>query len=280
MNNENNNQNNNYVTPESVDLSKVDVGTNDNALNRERDNIISASIQANSAINEESAKVVNNSIKFKKRNPIISIFIGIFFIGIAVLLSYFCYSLITEHLKKDEEAPTTTTTTTAPVNNFLDYIGNYGKLRKFQNNNTILILLPTLVDNNKIYIYLNISDEGIIIQEQGTYNIINGVLGLSSTDNYYRTYKVAEDALVTDGVRLNTYDEEVKYYVAMNEEIESILIINNTLFNEIAYLYDGTSQNFYKYSETDDAVTLENGQVFIKNGDVIINNDITYYYVN
>ena len=114
--NDNNSQNKNYVTPEKVDLTKVEVNQeNKGALNRERDNIISASIQANEAIDEKSAAVVNNTIKVKKRNPFISLLIGLFFISIAGVLAYFGFRLLEDYIKKDDAKYTTTTTTTKTI---------------------------------------------------------------------------------------------------------------------------------------------------------------------
>ena len=51
MNNQDNRENN-IVNPELVDLNKIQVDKQDNMLNRERSNIVSASIQANNAIDE------------------------------------------------------------------------------------------------------------------------------------------------------------------------------------------------------------------------------------
>ena len=77
MNNQDNRENN-IVNPELVDLNKVQVENQDNMLNRERSNIVSASIQANNAIDEKKALDVNNEIKIKKVNPIVKILVIIF----------------------------------------------------------------------------------------------------------------------------------------------------------------------------------------------------------
>ena len=282
MNNDNqNNEKNNYVIPESVDLSKVNVDTKeDNSLNRERDNIISASIQANQSINEESAIKVNDSIKVEKRNPIVSLFIGILLIGFAAFLAFLGYKLLSEYIKKDDTKYTTTTTTTHEVNHFYEYISNFSILRKFQNDNNILILLPRMSSNIDRYIYFSISSNGIINKEEGTYNIKNEVIGLASTLDDYKTFILSDKALVADGVILNMYDQEVKYYRSNSDTTTKLLIINGTSLNEIAYYYEDDNYGFHNYIETGQSITLDNGQVFTKTENDIINNGETFKYVN
>lgn len=281
MNENNQNKpNNNYVIPTKVDLDKVNVNNQDNALNRERDNIISASIQANQAINEKQAKTVNNTIKLKKRNPLVSLLIGVFFIGIAGALTYGVYLLTSNYLKKEEEKYTTTTTTTARVNYFQNYITNFKTLRKFQNENTILLLLPDLAGGLKRYIMVNTSENGIISETYGTYNIVNGELSLVGQDNTYKSLTVGESSLESATLNLDMYDQEIKYYVVNNPEIEQMLIINGTLANEFACLVNNEVFSFYKYTETYDAITLDNGQVFTKQGNSVINNEVVFNSVN
>lgn len=281
MNENNQNKpNNNYVIPTKVDLDKVNVNNQDNALNRERDNIISASIQANQAINEKQAKTVNNTIKLKKRNPLVSLLIGVFFIGIAGALTYGVYLLTSNYLKKEEEKYTTTTTTTARVNYFQNYITNFKTLRKFQNENTILLLLPDLAGGLKRYIMVNTSENGIISETYGTYNIVNGELSLVGQDNTYKSLTVGESSLESATFNLDMYDQEIKYYVVNNPEIEQMLIINGTLANEFACLVNNEVFSFFKYTETYDAITLDNGQVFTKQGNSVINNEVVFNSVN
>ena len=77
MNNQDNRENN-IVNPELVDLNKVQVDKQDNMLNRERSNIVSASIQANNAIDEKKALDVNNEINIIRVNRILIILVIIF----------------------------------------------------------------------------------------------------------------------------------------------------------------------------------------------------------
>ena len=67
MNNNENNNNNNIVKPIQVNTNNTNTNySQDNFLNRERENIVSATIQANQSINKTEAKEVNNEIKIKK----------------------------------------------------------------------------------------------------------------------------------------------------------------------------------------------------------------------
>lgn len=279
MNNNNNNQNNNYVTPEKVDLSKVTVDqTNATMINRERDNIISATIQANEAIDEKKAKTVNNSIKVRKRNPIVSLLIGLFFIGVAGGLAFAGYRLLDDFIQKDDAKHTTTTTTTQKVNNFELYVFDKTRLRKFQGNDQILILLPTLTQNDLRYIYITTSASGIIKREEGTYTIQNRFITLTSTEATHSKFEIQESALEYGDLTLNMYDQEVKYYVKKSPEIESLLIINGTANNTFAYMYELGNHNFYDFTESATDITLVNGPVFVKEGININNNGNIYEY--
>ena len=84
MNNNNQNNNDNIVTPTQVNLNNVQVDPNqDNFLNRERENIVSATIQANQAIDKTQAKEVNNEFKIKKNNSLVATLI----IGIGLIVA-------------------------------------------------------------------------------------------------------------------------------------------------------------------------------------------------
>lgn len=275
-NNNSNNNSNNYVTPEQVDLSKVNVGENNGALNRERDNIISATIQANDAINENQAKVVNNSIKIKKRNPIFTFLVGLIAIMLAGGGAYLGYKLMDDYLKNEENKHTTTTTTTESVNHVALYTSNRNKVRKYQNDDTILILTPKISGLVDTYIYLKKNNEGIISQETGTYNISDDKVELISNDSSVKNFNITREGLVTGDNILKMYDSEMKYYTFSNESMAELLVINATLNSEIAY-YISTSgiNNLFKYTENDTSISLENGVVFTKEGMNITNNGIT-----
>ena len=98
MNNQDNRENN-IVNPELVDLNKVQVNNQDNMLNRERSNIVSASIQANNAIDEKKALDVNNEIKLKKVNPIVKILVIIFAFILAGIGIFYAMNLVNKIMK-------------------------------------------------------------------------------------------------------------------------------------------------------------------------------------
>lgn len=272
-----NNKQNNYVTPEQVDLSKVEVDqTNKGALNRERDNIISATIQANNAINERDAKVVNNAIKVKKRNPIVTFLIGLIAVALAGGGAYLGYKLMDDYLKSEENKTTTTTTTTQAINHVAVYTNNRNKVRKYQNDDTILILTPKISGLLDTYIYLKKNNDGIISQELGSYNISDEVIELIGNNGEHHVYVISNKGLVTDGVILSMYDSEMKYYTYTNETTAELLVLNATLNSEVAYYVSTNGVNgLFKFTETNDAISLENGKVFTKNGMNIEANGLT-----
>lgn len=277
MNNNNDNKENNYVIPEQVDLTKVNVDqTNKGALNRERDNIISATIQANDAINEKQAKVVNNSIKVKKRNPFITFLVGLIAISLASVGAYLGFKLMDNYLKNEENKTTTTTTTTQAVNHVALYTSNRNKVRKYQNEDTILLLTPKMSGLVDTFIYLKKGTGGIISQELGTYNINEDTIDLLGNNGKKYVYNVTREGLISSEETLNMYDSEMKYYTYRNETTTELLILNATLNNEIAY-YVSTSGNngLFTFTETDNAITLDNGTVFTKNGMNIQVNGLT-----
>lgn len=280
MNNENNNnQNNNYVTPEKVDLNKVVVDkSNEGALNRERDNIISASIQANDAIDEKMAKDVNNTIKVKKKNPLISLLIGVFFVGIACVLAYMGFRLLQGYIKYDDNKHTTTTTTTQKVNYFANYTYDSNKLRKFQNDNSILILLPTMLTNLSRYIYIENGVDGLLKEEEGTYNIKDGTIILVSDNSTQKIYNIEENNLKGGDIILNMYDQEYKYYINKTSNIDGILIVNANQDKKFAYIYDVNTHKFADYTESSANITLSTGEIYTKSGFNLVYNDITFVY--
>lgn len=265
--NNNDNKQNNYVTPEQVDLSKVNVPAGNGALNRERDNIISATIQANDAINEGEAKVVNNAIKIKKHNPIITFLIALIAISLAGGGAYLGYKLMDDYLVTQENKTTTTTTTTKEVNHVSLYTNNRNKVRKYQNDDTILILTPKISGLVDTYIYLKKNADGILSQEIGTYNINEETLDLIGNNGEHHVFVISNKGLVTDGVILNMYDSEMKYYTYTNESTAELLILNATLNSEIAYYVSTNGINgLFKFTENETSISLENGSIFTKNG--------------
>lgn len=277
MNNNNQNNQNNYVKPEQVDLTKVNVDqTNAGALNRERDNIISATIQANDAINEKEAKTVNNTIKIKKKNPFLIIFVGIIAIAFAGFGAYLGYKLMDDYLVREDNKTTTTTTTTKKINHVDVYAKNFNKARKFANKDTVLVLAPKLVGLADSYMLTKNSNAGIQGKEVGTYSINDEEVILTSSDGVVHKYLINENGLLSEGNVLNMYDSEMKYYTYTDGVNSEVLIINATMFNEIAY-YNGAGVNaLYSYKETGESITLDESLIFTKNGKNILSNGKTY----
>lgn len=275
-NNNNNNNNNNYVMPEKVDLSKVNVNqNNNNMLNRERDNIVSATIQANQAINQNQASSVNNAIKVQKRNPIVNFLIVlVLFIG-AGYLAYLGYRLTSKYIEADDAKHSTTSSTTTKANPFPTYVYKRDIARKFQNDTMTLILVPVTHDFSYRYILFTKNDEGIINKEEGTYDLKNNTLGLNSTDGNYRLFIVDDHNLSCDGVALEMYDSEMKYYKYQDDNSTIILLLNGAIKYELAYYYNNGVFSLYNYTEDASSITLENGEVFTKSGFTVINNGYT-----
>lgn len=72
------------------------------------------------------------------------------------------------------------------------------------------------------------------------------------------------------------YDSEMKYYTFSNETNAELLIINATLNSEVAYYISSRGINsLFKYTEDNNAISLENGEIFTKNGMDIVNNGLT-----
>lgn len=279
-NNNNNNQNNNYVKPQNVDLSNVNIDkSNENALNRERDNIIKASVQVNNSVNETQAKIVNNTIKVKKRNPIVSFLIGAFFITIAGVLAYFGFRLLRTYITYDDAKHTTTTTTTQKVNYFANYTYDTTKLRRFQNDSSILFIMPSGTSSKARYIYVEYSSDGSLKEESGTYNIKDRTITLVSDNATQKIYDIESSNLKSGDTYLNMSDQEYKYYSNKSGDTESILIVNASVNKTFAYFYDTNNNIFTNFKETTSSIDLENGMLFTKSGNDLIYNGLTYNYI-
>ena len=156
----NNNNNNNIVKPTPVDLNKVERTNNDTFLNRERDNIVSATMQANQAIDKEAAKEVNNRYKIKKQGSYKNLFIVFicFFIAISLGLGALVLMKEAEYKYKQENSTTTTVPTTlSPLQREINYLTNTSRTRKYENSYYMLLLSPygyDLVNNNNFYMLI------------------------------------------------------------------------------------------------------------------------------
>lgn len=280
MNNENNNSNN-YVAPKSVDLNNADLREASDILNRERTNIVSATLQANSAINVEDAKVVNNAIKVKKKNPLINALIVIISLIVGGALIFFALKYSKEFIDKGEEPTTTTTTTRLNMHTkVLNYLTDLSKVRKFETSSRILFLLPgsfDLVNNSLYYFSIDKNEASVINQTYGTYTIVDEALVLDNNERF----EITEGGISQNDIILNIYDDEYKYYYSKNEGYNSLLLINGTLKCETSlYLTSDTiSTNIIMsgYQEDQNVITLSNGMVFQKIDKSLVynNNNLT-----
>lgn len=280
MNDENKNSNN-YVAPKSVDLNNADLSQASDILNRERTNIVSATLQANSAINAEDAKVVNNAIKVKKKNPLINALIVIISLIVGGALIFFVLKYSKEFIDKGEEPTTTTTTTRLNMHTkVLNYLTDLSKVRKFETSSRILFLLPEnfdLVNNSLYYFSIDKNEASVINQTYGTYTIVDEALVLDNNERF----EITEGGISQNDINLNIYDDEYKYYYSKNEGYNSLLLINGTLKCETSlYLTSDTiSTNIIMsgYQEDQNAITLSNGMVFQKIDKSLVynNNNLT-----
>lgn len=274
MNNENNNKNN-YVAPKSVDLNNANLNEASDILNRERTNIVSATLQANSAINENEAKVVNNAIKVKKKNPIINALIVLICLVVGGFLIFFVLKYSKEFIDNGEETTTTTTTRMNLHTKVLNYLSDLSKVRKFETSSRIIFLLPEkfdLVNNSLYYFSIDKNDSSVINESYGTYTIVEETLILDNGERF----EITEGGISQNDIILNIYDDEYKYYYSKSEEYNSLLLINGTLRCETSlYLTsNATSTNIIisAFEEDDNNIIMSNGVVFNKQDKVIVDN--------
>lgn len=273
-NNQNNDNNNNYVIPQSIDTTN-DIPHNDTMLNRERDNIVSATIQANSAIDKRQATEVNNEIKIEKRHGYMFVVVIVTVIVVSIAVGFVIYKLTSSVVKysDDKHSTTTTTITTSPLDRFNSYLRDYSKVRKFVGDNYILLLTKDGIDlknNKEYYLLLHTSDEGLIENKYGTYTIENNKVKLDNS-----SYEYNQEGIKYNDELLKIYDSEMKYYQYKDNEISYLLIINATMKNEFSMFISSNKDNvdvkLQTFKETDSSITLGDNTVFAK-----VENNITY----
>lgn len=264
----NNNKENNYVAPTKVNLDNANLDQASDILNRERTNIVSATLQANNAIDESQAKTVNNAIKVQKRNPFFSALIVIICLAVAAVLIFY----ILKYTKKfvDYEEPTTTTTTTKLTmhSKVANYLKDTSKVRKFETSNKIIFLLPKdydKVNNNLYYFYINKDNTGVVNSSYGTYTIVGEDLTLNDKNE---KFVITEGGISYNNIILNIFDSEYKYYYSKSEQLNSLLLINGTPNSEISLYLTSNSVNtniiVSEFTESDDGIYLSHGETFNK----------------
>lgn len=285
----NNNQNNNdnIVKPTQVNLNNVNVDqSQDNFLNRERENIVSATIQANEAIDKDSAKTVNNEIKIKKNNPFVTALFVVIGLAVATVLSIGAITFIKSAENYGTDTNTTTTTTTiSKLQSQLNYLNNYNLVRKYQNAEYVLLLSPgsyDIVSNQNFYMLIQLGKTELV-PEYGTYTINGNMVELTGTNvKSKKQLNVSETGLVLNNYVLEKKDTEMKSYGYKDTTSAGVLIINGTPGNENAlYIYSDTNTSYkaVKFTEDGTSITIEDGTVFTKDGINVVNNGHTYNYI-
>lgn len=275
----NNNQNNNYVNPEKVDLNKVNLNEASDILNRERTNIISATLQANNSINESEVKTVNNAIKVKKKNPFINALIILLCLVIGGALVFLLTKYSIKYINGEKTSTTTTTTIETLHSRVSAYLNNMESVRKFENSERIILLLPSnydLVNNNNYYLSINRDSNSILNEEYGTYSINDDVLIFTESQE---KFVITEGGISSGNSILNIFDSEYKYYYFNDGQSANLLLINGTLKAETSlYLTSNnslTNVSISRYVETLENITLNSGEVFIKSEFNASINDLT-----
>ncbi len=239
----NENKNNDHIVkPELVDINKVQKGNVNPTLNQERANIVSASIQANQAIDEKKAKEVNNTIQNGKHNKASYVLIVLFLIVVIGCVLIGVYSL-SKYLMEDTEKTTTTPTTTkmSEEKRFKSYLNDGTKVRKYQSAHYILLLGKYNVDlkeKKNYYLLLQTDENGILSKKDGTYTVNEDEILL---DNEKFTFN--ESGINYGGEVLATKDTEMKYYQYQDSGISYLLLINGTIKGEYAQFIISTPNN-------------------------------------
>lgn len=277
--NNNNQNNNNYVNPEKVDLNKANLNEASDILNRERTNIISATLQANNSINESEVKTVNNAIKVKKKNPFINALIILLCLVIGGALVFLLTKYSIKYINGEKTSTTTTTTIETLHSRVSAYLNNMESVRKFENSERIILLLPSnydLVNNNNYYLSINRDSNSILNEEYGTYSINDDVLIFTESQE---KFVITEGGISSGNSILNIFDSEYKYYYFNDGQSANLLLINGTLKAETSlYLTSNnslTNVSISRYVETLENITLNSGEVFIKSEFNASINDLT-----
>lgn len=270
---ENDKNNDNIVRPENIDFNNIKVQENDSMLGRERENIVKATIEANKNLDEKKAYKVNEEIRIKKMHPFIRIIIVLLSLIIAISLSYLTFKLIKNTMDNDNLKMTTTTTKASEYDRIMNYINKTDNIRKFQDDQTILVLSPKgydLVNGNNYYLLINYDLNGLKSTSYGNYSIFDDELKLNTLDAGEISYKITKDGITFNGAILKIFDSEMKYYSKKSNNKTELLIINGTLKSEYAMYItsDGNITNVLtsSYLEDKEKISLNIGLEFKKDG--------------
>ena len=252
-----------YVQPTSISTENVDISE---SHSRERESIVRASVQVNESVKEDQVNEVNNQIKVKKKSPILTIIILIILIACIVLIIKFIPPIVNNYVDSKTTTTTTTTTTRSLHLDFIDYLSNKKIVRKFSNNDEVLLLLPFGIDIfEKKDIYLYIDKDGN--KEYGNYVLGTDKIELNN-QNGSREYHIEDTSIKTIYGSLTKDDSEYKSY-SYKDDRSSKYVVLNADDNYSISLYvssdlEKTEYTIGNYLEDDVNITIENSIVFNK----------------
>ena len=174
-------------------------------LDRERENVQEATIEANNNVNEQKVNNVNNRIKVKKKNKFLSFLIILICLILAVSLTYYGVKYITKKMNNITQSTTTTEPASDPAR---EYITDINKVRKLRSEKEIIYLLPAF-SNYKV-ISIDISNKELITNKYGTYNILSDGFEIRYGNDVYN-YVLTKKGVIND-IDFIIDDSEYKYY--------------------------------------------------------------------
>lgn len=238
-------------------------------LDRERENIQEATVQANNNVNEQKINDVNNKIKVKKKNRFLSFLIIVICLFLAVSLTYYGVKYITKKMNDVTKSTTTTELVSDPIK---EYINDINKIRKLRSDNEIIYLLPAF-SNFKV-VSIDISNKELITNKYGTYNILSDGFEIRYGNDVYN-YVLTKKGVIND-IDFIIDDSEYKYYTN-NQDI--ILLNASDNYNHAYIIKEDGSVKEENFTEEIDKIVIGN-DTYIKNGDDLLFNNVSYIYIS
>lgn len=221
----NNNQQNNYVIPIEVNTNTNPISQTDTMLNRERANIVNATVMANENIDQKKSTEVNNRYNIKEKSLIqkfLTYVLLVMIVLVFMILAFKGLKKLGDQVIADEETTTTTTTTKSAKEHTIDYLDKMTSLRKFVGKVSnelyyILILLPNGVEvhspSTHHFVLVTVKEGKTITSIQdGTYRIVSGNLELITTDKKSLVYEIGDNCLISGENKLLINDDQMKMY--------------------------------------------------------------------
>ena len=218
-------------------------------LDRERENVQEATIEANNNVNEQKVNNVNNRIKVKKKNKFLSFLIILICLILAVSLTYYGVKYITKKMNNITQST-----------------------RKLRSEKEIIYLLPAF-SNYKV-ISIDISNKELITNKYGTYNILSDGFEIRYGNDVYN-YVLTKKGVIND-IDFIIDDSEYKYYTN-NQDI--ILLNASDNYNHAYIIKEDGSVKEETFTEEIDKIVIGN-DTFIKNGDDLLFNNVSYIYIS